>query len=215
MALENAGRVADFHSLRHTFITNLVRGGVHPKVAQQLARHSTITLTMDRYSHTVIGDLADGLNALPNLSPSKPERERLRATGSCDIVPKTLPLSLPISLPTRVASQTSPVASRCTKTANDRSVSHQEYPTKQGASCTPLHRVAPHCVKDVSQAAVGVEPTNNGFAIRPLSPLGYAANTGRAFAGPKIKKTRPAGPVPFRDRQPGQTRSQATTRPKL
>src|SRR4051794_33867557 len=26
------GRVADFHSLRHTFITNLVRSGVPPKV---------------------------------------------------------------------------------------------------------------------------------------------------------------------------------------
>src|SRR5581483_5553721 len=40
-----AGHVADFHALRHTFISNLARGGVHPKVAQQLARHSTITLT--------------------------------------------------------------------------------------------------------------------------------------------------------------------------
>jgi len=43
------GRVADFHSLRHTFISNLVDGQVHPKVAQKLARHCTITLTMDRY----------------------------------------------------------------------------------------------------------------------------------------------------------------------
>ena len=39
-----------FHALRHTFITNLARSGVHPKTAQSLARHSTITLTMDRYS---------------------------------------------------------------------------------------------------------------------------------------------------------------------
>ena len=30
---------------RRTFISNLARGGVHPKVAQQLARYSTITLT--------------------------------------------------------------------------------------------------------------------------------------------------------------------------
>ena len=144
---DDTGLVVDFHSLRHTFITNLVRGGVHPKVAQQLARHSTITLTMDRYSHTVIGDLADGLNALPNLSPSKPERERLRATGSCDIVPKTLPLSLPISLPTRAASQTSSVASQCTKAENVTSVSHQDKPTKQGASCTSVHPVASRCTR--------------------------------------------------------------------
>jgi hypothetical protein len=27
----------------------------------------------------------------------------------------------------------------------------------------------------IEKAAVGVEPTNNGFAIRRLKPLGYAA----------------------------------------
>ena len=42
--------VADFHALRHTFITNLAESGVHPKLAQELARHSTITLTMDKYT---------------------------------------------------------------------------------------------------------------------------------------------------------------------
>ena len=44
-------RHVDFHSLRHTYITSLADGGVHPKDAQTLARHSTITLTMDRYTH--------------------------------------------------------------------------------------------------------------------------------------------------------------------
>jgi site-specific recombinase XerD len=42
------GGVADFHSLRHTFVTNLVNAGVAPKDAKELVRHSTITLTMDR-----------------------------------------------------------------------------------------------------------------------------------------------------------------------
>ena len=28
-----------------------------------------------------------------------------------------------------------------------------------------------------AQAEVGFEPTNNGFAIRPLGPLGYSAAT--------------------------------------
>ena len=35
------GCVADFHALRHTFISNLARAGVHPRNAQALARHST------------------------------------------------------------------------------------------------------------------------------------------------------------------------------
>ncbi len=159
---DDAGRVADFHALRHAFISNLARGGVHPKIAQQLARHSTITLTMDRYSHTVIGDLADGLNALPELSPGKPERERQRMTGTCDIAPKTLP----ISLPTRIASQTSPVASQCTKTANDSAVSHQENPVGQGVSCTSVHPVASRCVKDVSLRPAGFEPATPGLGNR-------------------------------------------------
>ena len=62
-----SGRIADFHSLRHTFITNLVRGKVHPKNAQALARHSTINLTMNAYTHTVLGDLASDVDRLPAL----------------------------------------------------------------------------------------------------------------------------------------------------
>src|SRR6516225_6788106 len=78
--LEAAGLVADFHALRHTFITNLANGGVHPKVAQALARHSTITLTMDRYSHTLMGDQADALRVLPDFD--HPAGETLRGTGT-------------------------------------------------------------------------------------------------------------------------------------
>ncbi|MCH8854074.1 MAG: tyrosine-type recombinase/integrase, partial [Planctomycetes bacterium] len=63
---DHSNRVADFHSLRHTFISNLANGGVHPKDAQSLARHSTITLTMDRYTHTARGKLATPLEALPD-----------------------------------------------------------------------------------------------------------------------------------------------------
>ncbi|MDA1166324.1 MAG: tyrosine-type recombinase/integrase [Planctomycetota bacterium] len=35
---DKAGRFLDFHSLRHTFGTNLARAGVAPKVAQELMR---------------------------------------------------------------------------------------------------------------------------------------------------------------------------------
>jgi integrase len=44
----HAGRFADFHSCRHLFITSLERAGVRPKVAQTLARHSDIWLTLKR-----------------------------------------------------------------------------------------------------------------------------------------------------------------------
>lgn len=48
---DDHGRVLDLHALRHTFITEMVRQGFPPKTAQQLARHSSITLTMDFYTH--------------------------------------------------------------------------------------------------------------------------------------------------------------------
>jgi integrase len=51
-ALANAGlpRVR-IHDLRHTAATHLLARGVHPKVVQELLGHSTITLTLDTYSH--------------------------------------------------------------------------------------------------------------------------------------------------------------------
>src|SRR5262249_5661901 len=52
------GRVADFHSLRHAYITLLERSGVSPKLAQELARHSDIRLTMNVYTHAGLYDLA-------------------------------------------------------------------------------------------------------------------------------------------------------------
>lgn len=42
--------VADFHSLRAAYITNLIMSGVDPKTVQELARHSTVTLTIGRYT---------------------------------------------------------------------------------------------------------------------------------------------------------------------
>lgn len=44
--------VVDMHALRHTYISGLIARGADPKTVQILARHSTITLTIDRYSHT-------------------------------------------------------------------------------------------------------------------------------------------------------------------
>jgi integrase len=69
------GRVLDFHGLRHTFLTHLAESGVHPKVAQVLARHSTITLTLDRYTHLDVMDVAGDLDKLPDLPLKKGEAE--------------------------------------------------------------------------------------------------------------------------------------------
>jgi integrase len=60
--------VVDFQCLRHGFITYLVTANCPPKVAQTLARHSTIGLTMDRYTHLGIDDLVAGLKRLPTMA---------------------------------------------------------------------------------------------------------------------------------------------------
>ena len=82
-----AGEVVDFHATRHTYISNIVSGGASVKVAQELARHSTPTLTIGRYAHTRLHDLQGALDSLPGTCGFGAERETLRATGTDDAAP--------------------------------------------------------------------------------------------------------------------------------
>jgi len=67
------GLFADFHANRHTFVTSLGKAGVHPKLAQALARHSTINLTMNVYSHVGLDEKARAVASLP--APKSPSSE--------------------------------------------------------------------------------------------------------------------------------------------
>ncbi len=42
-----------FHDLRHTHATLLLEQGVHPKIVQERLGHSTISMTLDTYSHVL------------------------------------------------------------------------------------------------------------------------------------------------------------------
>ena len=59
---------ADFHSLRHTYLTLGGRSGIHLRTLQELAGHSTPLLTA-RYSHRRLYDLVGAVAKLPNLVP--------------------------------------------------------------------------------------------------------------------------------------------------
>ena len=85
--LDDRGRRFDFHALRHQFITTLARSGVHPKDAQELARHSTITLTLDRYSHVGLRDADAAVGKLPVLPDAAAGRNRATGTDDADPVP--------------------------------------------------------------------------------------------------------------------------------
>ena len=62
---DEKGMYADFHANRHMFITNLAKAGVHPKLAQSMARHSDVNLTMGVYSHVDVAQQATAINTLP------------------------------------------------------------------------------------------------------------------------------------------------------
>ena len=85
---------ADFHALRHSFITMMERAGISPKTAQELARHSNIRLTMQRYTHKTLHDLAGAVDLLPSFVPTV-GREALKATGTDGRLPPGDVSSLP------------------------------------------------------------------------------------------------------------------------
>jgi integrase/recombinase XerC len=60
---------ADFHSLRHSYLTLGGRAGIELRTLQELAGHSTPVLTA-RYSHRRLHDLAGAIEKLPNFLPS-------------------------------------------------------------------------------------------------------------------------------------------------
>jgi integrase len=67
---DDEGRYADFHALRHTYITNIARSGAKVKALVTLARHSDPRLTLRRYAHLGLADLADALDCLPDVPPN-------------------------------------------------------------------------------------------------------------------------------------------------
>ncbi len=77
---------ADFHALRHSFLTLGGRSGIDLRTLQELAGHSKPELTA-RYSHRRLYDLTGAVNKLPNLVPddaTTPTAGRLplRMTGT-------------------------------------------------------------------------------------------------------------------------------------
>src|SRR6185369_6565556 len=74
---------ADFHALRHTYLTLGGRAGIDLRTLQELAGHSTSRLT-ERYSHRRLYDLQGAVDKLPNFLPAADAQEEqpLRRTGT-------------------------------------------------------------------------------------------------------------------------------------
>jgi integrase len=56
-----------FHDLRHTAATLLLLRGIHPKVVSEMLGHSTISMTLDTYSHVLPDMQKDATAALDRL----------------------------------------------------------------------------------------------------------------------------------------------------
>lgn len=186
---DEADRVFDFHSLRHQFISTLARGGAHPKEAQALARHSTITLTMDRYTHLAVVDLTSALDRLPAIPTTTPTSEvaEQRATGTDGAVEcqKMVPSVVPRSAENgaeRLASATLRFAPDCTNGERTRMKSphapNAKSPDKNGASRARSH----------SSASIGRERRAGDSNPQPLSRHLISSQAAGQFAYPPREK---------------------------
>ncbi len=94
IAPDTPSGVVDFHALRSTYITELVRSGASVKTCQELARHSTPSLTIGLYAKVDRHDLTAAVEALPN--PTAPRApESAAATGTDGRISKPLSLHFP------------------------------------------------------------------------------------------------------------------------
>lgn len=70
-----------FHDLRHTAATLLLAQGVHPRLVMDTLGHSSISLTMNTYSHVLPAmraEVADRMNSILDVV-SKPDQEPVSA----------------------------------------------------------------------------------------------------------------------------------------
>ena len=86
--IDSQGRVVDFHSLRHTFCTNLHRAGVSQREAMELMRHNDPRLTAITYTDTSLLSLQSAVQKL-GFSASQIASQKLGAGGQS--------LSLPVN----------------------------------------------------------------------------------------------------------------------
>jgi integrase len=171
------GRYADFHSLRKTFITNLSRAGVSPKLAQTLARHSDINLTMNTYTSLEIDDQSaaiEDLPAIPRIKQAEPKRNERQATGtdgskagsSDSLVPELVQTS-DFGSP-NVSSADNETSSECHRQETKKPLNDQRFDT----SC---HSEA---CSDNQVRETGLEPAR----VSPLDPKSSASANSATLA---------------------------------
>jgi hypothetical protein len=80
--LDDAGRRADLHALRHSYGTLLAKAGVGVRKAMELMRHPDMRLTMRVCTDPRLFDLAGAVEQLPIQLETPTKTESMRATGT-------------------------------------------------------------------------------------------------------------------------------------
>ncbi len=157
------GERADFHALRHSFVSMLASSGVHPKTAQMLARHSTITLTMDRYSHVRLADLSPAVRGLPSLLIAPEPEAVIQFAGTQPPVPCCLPCC-----------PADDFSCNALTTLDDSSVLTIALPTSSKSHETQdMTTIEEECNRLTEMRPGGLEPPTDGLEIRCSIRLSY------------------------------------------
>ena len=186
--VDDAGRYADFHSLRHTCGSLLAASGVHPKVAQSIMRHSDINLTMSRYTHTLVGQEAEAVARLPNFYLPSAGRQVATGTdgGPADSEPTVLELTpdlTPRLIPTADPDSTKSAAIGMATTEiaytalESKSFSNKELDARNA-------RLSFHGNNGAGGIRTPGAFRHSGFQDRRLKPLGHRSRRCRVLGGP-------------------------------
>jgi len=192
---DDDGLFADFHSNRHLFITSLEHANLSPKMAQTLARHSDVRLTLGVYTHVGLHDQTAAIESLPAPPRAGPRDEVAvrRATGTDGqrvqaTVNKNAPGVVPTMVPSGAengailpASETLRMPPNCTegqprgKEKGDPTIavtlSENRTSRTKGEQSAPLCTHQKDGVEQVSPA--GFEPATFGSGGRRSIQLSY------------------------------------------
>ena len=166
--IDESGRYADFHGLRHTAGSLLAASGVHPKVAQTIMRHSTVDLTLNRYSHVYRGQETEAVNNLPDLSLPSSKQKAKRQPPPVRRGRKNLASCLALSC-------------RKQQISADNNGQNQEKTNsnKNGLKTTLEAKISGFSAKNLNGGGGIRTPGTrrySGFQDRRLKPLGHSSN---------------------------------------
>jgi integrase len=69
------------HGLRHSHATAMLSSGIHPKIAQERLGHSSVSVTIDLYSHVLPGIQAEAVNRVDAVLRDALHRRRSQTKG--------------------------------------------------------------------------------------------------------------------------------------